>query len=158
MIEVRDMQPGDLMEAIEFGVAQKERTVYRGLPESKPAIAYAFRRAMASKNEACFVAIEDGRLVGFILLNVVPYWWADPRTGPRYATDLALLSAGRGGGTALLKQAIEWARPIPRVAEFTSLHSSGRHGETIRAVYEQAGMKPLGGAYWIDFRKEKDRE
>jgi len=144
----------DLHETIEYGIRMKERTVYGGLEESKSMIAFAFRRAMSMAKEQCFVLEHNGKIAGFILLTALPYWWSDPRSGPRYATDLAFLSSIRGGGKALLEAAIEWAKSIPKVVEFTSLHSSGLHQETVGDVYKSVGMSKLGSAHWIDFRSQ----
>lgn len=155
---VRDLKVTDLQTVIEYGIRRKDLTVYKGLEASKAAVALAFRRAISVKSEHCFVAEEDGVIRGFILMMAMPYWWADPRTGPRYATDLAFFSTVTGGGSALLKAAIEWAKKQPRVAEVTFQHSSGLHKEMIRQVYLDAGCEEMGMSFWIDFRKESGDE
>ena len=145
---VRKMNMADLAETIEYGIRMKNRTVYQQLEESRSMIAFAFRRAISSATEQCFV-IRDNGIKGFILLTAVPYWWTDPRGGARYVTDLAFFSSVTGGGAALLEAAIEWARSVPRVVEFTSQHSSGLHEKTVGQVYNGVGMSKLGDAYWI---------
>lgn len=142
------MSINDLAELIDYGIRMKNRTVYKNLEESRAMVAYQFRRACSGSTEQCFVIDEDG-IKGFILLTAMPYWWTDPRSGARYVTDLALFSSIKGGGKALLEAAIKWAKSVPRVAEFTSQHSSGLHVERVAAVYESVGMRKLGGAFWI---------
>jgi len=142
------MKMTDLAETIEYGIRMKNRTVYQKLEESRAMIAFAFRRAISSATEQCFILMDNG-VKGFILLTAVPYWWTDPRGGARYVTDLAFFSSVPGGGAELLKAAIAWSRSVPRVVEFTSQHSSGMHEKTIGQVYNSVGMSKLGDAYWI---------
>lgn len=149
----RPMTMNDLGQTIEYGIRMKNRTVYKMLGESKQMIAYAFRRAISSATSQCFVLDCNGVIRGFILLSAEPYWWTDPRSGARYVTDLAFFSSVKGGGKALLEKAIEWARSIPRVVEFTSQHSSGLHLETVDDVYRGVGMQKLGNAFWITLEK-----
>lgn len=154
-MEVRRLKMGDVQTVLKLSERQLAKTVYNGIKFSKRAASYQLRRAMSDATEACFVLEHEGKIRGYILLAAIPYWCCDPNTGQRYVADLAFTSTVRGGGEMLLERAIEWAKGIPRVMEFTSLHSSGIHGETIEQVYKAVGMEQLGAAFWIDFREER---
>jgi len=153
-MKIREAKIGDLAALMEYAIAQKNRTVYASIEESRAMVAYQFRRSMQSATENCILIDDDGTLRGFILLSAMPYWWTDPRTGARFVTDLSFFSSVRGGGVALLKKAIEWAKTVPRVKEITFQHSSGLHVGSIDVVYKAAGLSRLGGCWWKDLRTE----
>jgi hypothetical protein len=62
-------------------------------------------RAIRSKDEWIGVAEHDGKVVGFLIVVLVPYWWSG---GEKYALDDGIYCTRPGLGRQLVQAAAEW--------------------------------------------------
>jgi GNAT superfamily N-acetyltransferase len=63
-------------------------------------------RAIRSKDEWIGVAVHDGKIVGFLIVVLAPYWWS---SSGKFALDDGIYCTRPGLGRMLVQAAAEWA-------------------------------------------------
>lgn len=103
---VRPARPGDVAAAVDLleTVAAEGRWIGTEAPVDRDERLGGFARSLGRDDEALFVAVADGELIGQLWLTRRPYGVA----------ELGMLVApgwrGRRVGSALLRAGLEWAR------------------------------------------------
>ncbi|WOG25697.1 GNAT family N-acetyltransferase [Endozoicomonas sp. 8E] len=109
-------------------------------------------RKLSSENQACFVAIEDGHLVGYLSLNVSAEC---PATGDeKPELDRLYIQesfTGKGVGSKLLQAALTFCSSVGLEQLWLTVFH-----ENTRALkfYEKHGFKEIGLTYF-EFENEK---
>lgn len=144
---IRHLQPGDVENIGRLFVELHSRSVYA---RAKPSIGTALHRVACltgSPDGLVRVAEHAGKVTGIIACLCDEFWWAEPKVGAKFATDLVFYSKHRGDGALMLKEAIEWAWTRPRVICFETAVSSGIEHTSAAAMYQSAGLT-LQGSFW----------
>jgi GNAT superfamily N-acetyltransferase len=101
-----------------------------------------FSRTVNTENGATFIAIEDGRMIGYITVfwHQQPGYWKIKRVG----TISGLMVRGnyrrQGIGKRLLSDAWNWFRE--KGIEYYTVYTASENRMALQ-FYEQAGMAPL---------------
>ena len=116
--------------------------------------AMALARLQSSINGFVRVAEHDGKITGVLMGLVDEYWWAEPKKGARYASDLAFFSRRLGDGARMMREFIDWAWSRPRVVKVETAVSSGMlNADLADRFYENLGFEKRGSLYVIDHPK-----
>jgi hypothetical protein len=110
------------------------------------AVGKLFRQCLSSKLGCVLVAEHGGRLTGTLIGLAQQWWWCRKRV----ASDLTLYSQYPGDGPALLEAFVAWAWSVPTVVHVVCGQSSGIDIERTGAMYLGAGMKQIGGLYYLE--------
>ncbi len=103
-------------------------------------------QAINDKTQIILVAEHKGKLVGFLVGAVIPYWFSKDK----FATDLAFYCHENHGNYApfMAKKFIRWAKKQPKVIDVSMAVSTGvKHVERIGALYKKIGMTEVGGVF-----------
>lgn len=147
---IRIATNSDVEGAINCGKRLHARSVYAQHATNQRAIYHHMAFGVNSKLGCLVVAEHASEITGVLLLQAAPYWWADPATGARFATDLVFGAERAGDGAQMLRKGIEWAWTVPRVVECTFGISSGITPERTATLYEALGMKNLGTMWMVE--------
>lgn len=117
----------------------------------KPAI----NQLIKSPNAMVLVAEHEGEVVGALIGQVTRVWYSDDY----YATDLAFVVRPECSGIyawIMVKRFIRWAKAQPKVVDVTMQVSSGLDADgRIGQMYEQLGLKNMGGCYTLSVEKKQ---
>jgi GNAT superfamily N-acetyltransferase len=111
MITIRDYQQSDFAQLLAMGYEMwKAAPEFRGFTFDAERLIPISEACLCNDDMHCFVAVRDGRPVGFFVGGVTEFFFSSDR----YAFDLALfVSPDRRGTSAairLMAAATEWAR------------------------------------------------
>lgn len=144
---IRPFQPGDVENVARLCMELHRRSVYRIAPPDMQTVLMSLARLTGTPNGYVRLAEHDGKVTGIIACIADEFWWAKPKEGPKYATDMLFYSKHRGDGVLMLKEAIAWAWSRPRVICFETAVSSGIEHPAATAMYQSAGLQ-LQGSFW----------
>jgi hypothetical protein len=97
-----------------------------------------------------YVAENDGVLTGILIGVIQDYWWADPQTGPRVASDLLFYSKKVGDGKELMRKFIKWAMSKPRVQRIEVGISFGKASALKMDFYTNLGFSYSGPMFCMN--------
>lgn len=91
-----------------------------------------------------FVAVEDGKIVGFLLGQCEQY----PYVKMTYATDLAIYSEKPGAGRKLIERFRQWAFEERKVDQIIlAVSHGGKSAQHTAALYRRLGFEHVGGLF-----------
>lgn len=116
---------------------------------SKPAMFNTFMRLQRDPDHGMVFVVRDRqrRARSILAAGAFPYWFADPATGPRYASDVIFVSTIPGAGLLLLRALEWWASKAGRVVSIDLEITSDIHPERTRGFYLDAGYRETGSQF-----------
>lgn len=141
---IRRMQGRDIEGVLKLCRELHERSQYADLPAHYPTVANTITRAATVPTGAVFVSEGDDGIDGFIVGIADEFWWAEPKRGPRYASDLVFYAKRAGAGRELMAALKEWAASVPRVKRIEVGVASGKKGPAVDRLYINMGFEVMG--------------
>ena len=131
----------------EIGSKLLARSNNSDVPVCRQSVFAAIREFVRAPDKAILLAEHDSRITGFIMVAIETYWWADQRSGRRYATDWAFYSERAGDGLKMLNIVTRWAWSMPRVLEVNIARNFTNAEGTADTVFNEAGFARAGAMY-----------
>lgn len=125
---IRRIAPDDLPQVLQLCRELHERSRYARFKPHWPTVTQTLIRCSASPVARVFVAVHDDKITGLLVAVAEEYFWAEPKMGPRYVSDLFLFSKRAGDAKRLLDAMVAWAWTVPRVVRVEMGVSSGVEG------------------------------
>lgn len=144
---IRTLHGNDVEQLARLIAELHRRSVYRHAKVSMQQTLMTIASLTSSPNGFVRVAEHDAKVTGIIACTSEEFWWAEQKTGAKYATDMLFYSKRKGDGVLMLREAIDWAWSRPRVICFETAVSSGIEHAAASAMYESAGLQ-LQGSFW----------
>lgn len=135
--EIRPLRRSDIAALVDLTdqVAAEGRWIARESPIDREATRLDMEDVLDAEFAATFVAVLDGRPVGHLGIRLMPYGVAE------FGMLLAPEARGQGLGSALLREAIAWARGIGAHKVALQLWPDN---DVARRLYERAGFVEEG--------------
>jgi hypothetical protein len=131
----------DIDAIIALGTVLVGRSAYKHTTISYKACVDRLLRAIRSKNEWLGVAVYKGKIVGFLIIVLVPYWWSSTE---KYALDDGLFCVQPGLGRKLVQAGSEWVA-IHGAKEFlVSFTSRFHNARSAMALMAKSGFVERG--------------
>lgn len=150
---IREACIGDISQLTDLARYFAPKAGLAALSESrfKPAM----NQLIKSPNAIVLVAEHEGVLVGALVGQATRVWYSDDY----YATDIAFVVKPEFSGFyawIMVKRFIRWAKAQPKVVDVTMQVSSGLDTDgRIGRMYEQLGLKNMGGCYTLSVEKKQ---
>jgi hypothetical protein len=103
---IRRASIDDVDAIIQLGVALIKDGAYSHTTISYRECVNRIGKAIRSPNEWCGVAIHNDKVVGFLIMVIVPYWWSQNEF---YALDDGVFCTRPGLGRKLVAAGAQWA-------------------------------------------------
>jgi hypothetical protein len=144
MVEVRRALLDEIEAIVEIGKrghADSENRRYE-FDEGRAKLLVA--HCVTSKRAIALVAIQDARIVGFLLGKEDEYGYI----AMRYATDLAVYSEVPGAGRKLIERFQKWAFDDRKVDQMIlAVSHGGKSAKATGALYNRLGYQHVGGLF-----------
>lgn len=129
---IRTAKIDDIDEIVRLGTKLVNSGAYRDTVISYRTCVERLALAIRSPDQWLGVAVRDGKVVGFLLLQVVSYWWS---ANDRYVLDDGIFCTSPGMGRSLVKAGVQWAARQRGVREvMLALTSQFQTDRSVRAL------------------------
>ena len=138
-MEVRRANTGDMAQLMDFLEKYHYDSNLADVPLDRTSLVKVLEYYIGSKDSIALVSVQDDELKGVLLGSLEPFFFNRKKS---YATDLLFISDG--GGPALWRKFVEWAKFRGAVRVMMGISSGNNRAG---ALLEHLGMKHTGGMY-----------
>ncbi len=155
---IRAIAGTDLEKAVKLLAQLHARSPYRRMKPHWPTVVQTIVRLSSTPTGKVLVAEHDDELTGILIGVAQEYWWAEPKFGPRIASDLIFFSKHAGDGDEMMRQFKDWAFAVPRVVRVECGVASGIRPEKVTSFFEGLGFGFTGPMFAVDHPKFSEEE
>lgn len=152
---IRRIVPDDLQGAVLLLKRLHNASRYARFKPHWPTVVATITNLSASPAGRVIVAKNGDAITGILIGLAQEFWWAEPKLGPRIASDLIFYSEGKASDAKeMMSMFVEWAWTVPRVVHVEVGVSSGMEDpDAIDRFYKYLGFNSLGSMFYIEHPK-----